>query len=100
MSWPRGDHTQQAREAARRVDMFFAHGPAARAWAAGIGLDDGRLRDGRSSVEGQSAAPWPGLPWPRLTFAGRLRGEDRKSTRLNSSHQIISYAVFCLKKKK
>src|SRR5258708_29751506 len=30
---------------------------------------------------------------------GRLR-RDRKSTRLNSSHQIISYAVFCLKKKK
>src|SRR5258708_17301046 len=27
------------------------------------------------------------------------RGRDRKSTRLNSSHQIISYAVFCLKKK-
>src|SRR5438552_10508899 len=29
-----------------------------------------------------------------------LRRGDRKSTRLNSSHQIISYAVFCLKKKK
>src|SRR5258708_20436330 len=29
-----------------------------------------------------------------------LVGKDRKSTRLNSSHQIISYAVFCLKKKK
>src|SRR5258708_11385999 len=28
------------------------------------------------------------------------RDIDRKSTRLNSSHQIISYAVFCLKKKK
>src|SRR5437764_10015002 len=27
-------------------------------------------------------------------------GEDRKSTRLNSSHRCISYAVFCLKKKK
>src|SRR5947208_11629210 len=27
-------------------------------------------------------------------------GGDRKSTRLNSSHQIISYAVFCLKKKR
>src|SRR5947208_12980972 len=27
-------------------------------------------------------------------------GAERKSTRLNSSHQIISYAVFCLKKKK
>src|SRR5205807_5408136 len=31
---------------------------------------------------------------------GRLRGtRDRKSTRLNSSHLVISYAVFCLKKK-
>src|SRR2546426_11606864 len=28
------------------------------------------------------------------------RGGDRKSTRLNSSHLVISYAVFCLKKKK
>src|SRR5207248_8640226 len=32
--------------------------------------------------------------------AGRNAGEDRKSTRLNSSHRTISYAVFCLKKKK
>src|SRR5947208_14576434 len=32
-------------------------------------------------------------------FASRQK-RDRKSTRLNSSHQIISYAVFCLKKKK
>src|SRR5256885_8411460 len=32
---------------------------------------------------------------------GNLRvGSDRKSTRLNSSHLVISYAVFCLKKKK
>src|SRR5574344_2210769 len=30
----------------------------------------------------------------------RFEYTDRKSTRLNSSHQIISYAVFCLKKKK
>src|SRR5258708_17118873 len=32
--------------------------------------------------------------------ADQHRKLDRKSTRLNSSHQIISYAVFCLKKKK
>src|SRR5947208_6925883 len=32
--------------------------------------------------------------------SAKLQQEDRKSTRLNSSHQIISYAVFCLKKKK
>src|SRR5690349_23121914 len=30
----------------------------------------------------------------------QIRGQDRKSTRLNSSHVEISYAVFCLKKKK
>src|SRR2546426_9199449 len=30
----------------------------------------------------------------------RYEGQDRKSTRLNSSHLVISYAVFCLKKKK
>src|SRR2546430_8680874 len=34
------------------------------------------------------------------TGAGRSGGRDRKSTRLNSSHSQISYAVFCLKKKK
>src|SRR5438552_4566920 len=35
-----------------------------------------------------------------MGFYMRWRPTDRKSTRLNSSHQIISYAVFCLKKKK
>src|SRR5256885_5588074 len=33
-------------------------------------------------------------------LGGRNAGPDRKSTRLNSSHLVISYAVFCLKKKK
>src|SRR5258708_18422799 len=36
-------------------------------------------------------------PWRREAGGGPI---DRKSIRLNSSHQIISYAVFCLKKKK
>src|SRR6267143_6042810 len=35
----------------------------------------------------------------RLTYSPSLIPEDRKSTRLNSSHSSISYAVFCLKKK-
>src|SRR5256885_7536380 len=34
------------------------------------------------------------------TFVWSRGAEDRKSTRLNSSHLVISYAVFCLKKKK
>src|SRR3712207_7424457 len=38
------------------------------------------------------------LPWPHNKPSPKSR--DRKSTRLNSSHANISYAVFCLKKKK
>src|SRR5256885_11738566 len=40
------------------------------------------------------AADGPGDRWSRAIGTG-----DRKSTRLNSSHLVISYAVFCLKKK-
>src|SRR5438132_8153705 len=46
-------------------------------------------------------------PVPRYSMMGvrridvrSMRRTDRKSTRLNSSHTVISYAVFCLKKKK
>src|SRR5206468_12095986 len=43
----------------------------------------------------------PDLTWAELASkATRQTVEDRKSTRLNSSHDQISYAVFCLKKKK
>src|SRR2546430_9347158 len=41
--------------------------------------------------------PLPGRPRPRRPHH---QTRDRKSTRLNSSHSQISYAVFCLKKKK
>src|SRR5256885_6815254 len=42
---------------------------------------------------------YTGKPWMKLVVpsSGSI---DRKSTRLNSSHLVISYAVFCLKKKK
>src|SRR5258708_16931989 len=39
-------------------------------------------------------------PAMNAAFCSCRQTIDRKSTRLNSSHQIISYAVFCLKKKK
>src|SRR3712207_8668563 len=51
------------------------------------GVAPGRRADGDVGL----AAPAPGR---RLVL-----GQDRKSTRLNSSHANISYAVFCLKKK-
>src|SRR5947208_10486134 len=38
--------------------------------------------------------------WVEKLDKSAIPNVDRKSTRLNSSHQIISYAVFCLKKKK
>src|SRR5437764_11610760 len=53
-------------------------------------------------VRTADCAPWyefcgaPDPPWKRRFH----KTQDRKSTRLNSSHRCISYAVFCLKKKK
>src|SRR2546422_7851387 len=44
--------------------------------------------------------PFTGFPLGSLTITASGLGRDRKSTRLNSSHGYISYAVFCLKKKK
>src|SRR5438034_5712547 len=65
---------------------------AARAWVGLIERSNERGDGARESdaVEGSPPSPSP---------AGYLR-LDRKSTRLNSSHTVISYAVFCLKKKK
>src|SRR5207244_6628958 len=45
------------------------------------------------------AAPGSITPHTRFQCEAYILTKDRKSTRLNSSHQIISYAVFCLKKK-
>src|SRR2546429_5684003 len=47
-----------------------------------------------------SGVNWSRLTWLSEFLASYLEPLDRKSTRLNSSHGYISYAVFCLKKKK
>src|SRR5438132_11017441 len=62
-------------------------------------LGDMRGNDGAIAALGEAVARdrfW-GVRVQALTALGRI---DRKSTRLNSSHTVISYAVFCLKKKK
>src|SRR2546427_7081858 len=63
------------------------------------------FRSRRGPAQGSSLAPSPAFP-SEMMGSGRgisgphhLAWEDRKSTRLNSSHSQISYAVFCLKKK-
>src|SRR5688572_31536065 len=61
-----------------------------------------RARQGRLQPRQHSKIPDHLLPLPHLAGAapaGDRASEDRKSTRLNSSHSQISYAVFCLKKK-
>src|SRR5687768_17777251 len=78
-------------------------------WAVGPASPGERVEvqlyvDGRFVAQGEAA-----LPRPDVLAAGRSADancgyrfalQDRKSTRLNSSHGYISYAVFCLKKKK
>src|SRR5258708_27320759 len=56
----------------------------------------------RSALRAESLGTVRGAPLARARGRDALHpaSGDRKSTRLNSSHQIISYAVFCLKKKK
>src|SRR5438132_2433627 len=58
------------------------------------------FRSGRRGKKG--CGSWPdrdGVGFSILPAGPAGGGEDRKSTRLNSSHTVISYAVFCLKKK-
>src|SRR5205809_7672542 len=58
-------------------------------------------RDFARAVDRQPIRSKPELEGRRLDQIGcRSTAQDRKSTRLNSSHGYISYAVFCLKKKK
>src|SRR5436305_11925921 len=76
-----------------RSDGAEAHPVAAAddAGAAGDGVCRGRDRDADRGAEIDAVGP---------LVERDQHGQDRKSTRLNSSHVRISYAVFCLKKKK
>src|SRR5207244_12400177 len=83
--------------------------------SAGVGAVVARRDRGRGMrIAQRVGADARGLPGRERALDGVLEGgrrgdadeqgghadvQDRKSTRLNSSHQIISYAVFCLKKK-
>src|SRR5262245_45137168 len=55
---------------------------------------------GRAHSAAEHDAPPPAPDSALVARVGALESADRKSTRLNSSHLGISYAVFCLKKKK
>src|SRR5258708_10387365 len=78
------------------LSVFFFFNDTATTEIYTLSLHDALPISVRRSTDTCDAAP------RRSRRPGHLprRSRDRKSTRLNSSHQIISYAVFCLKKKK
>src|SRR5256884_2617843 len=105
------------------VFFFFSsrrrHTRCSRDWSSDVCSSDLERRPGpRVLIPGKAGAIGEGDPYelvgkhacrerglrPALALHGERillgPGEDRKSTRLNSSHGYISYAVFCLKKKK
>src|SRR5215216_2183292 len=93
----------------RQRDRDRFHGsrwPGGCVHRSGHGLIDRELQHRRTSGHAggsrrlRCAIPPASGGGDRVWSDGRGNRRDRKSTRLNSSHQIISYAVFCLKKKK
>src|SRR5205809_1380992 len=81
---PTAIYTLSLHDALPILTLFFASGIARMLTGQVDDLDEAPIRP----VGEQSA------------FIGGIAAADRKSTRLNSSHGYISYAVFCLKKKK
>src|SRR5687768_17855500 len=79
--------------------LFRSQGRA----VAAAGGHERKARVGPARRSDDRRERYPRLRRDRLVRAARARqnaeSEDRKSTRLNSSHGYISYAVFCLKKK-
>src|SRR5258708_22629409 len=85
----------------RFLSFFFFFNDTATTEIYPLSLHDALpISDARSRLQGRGLL----RPYPRPAEVEArdmaVGGLDRKSTRLNSSHQIISYAVFCLKKKK
>src|SRR3989454_9210036 len=82
-SRPSGSHSLRSRTRRPRAGARRRPGPESRA----------------PTLAGRYRRPYVSTPRGR-SRGGRAENRDRKSTRLNSSHLVISYAVFCLKKKK
>lgn len=70
--WPGEPHDDEMRKALQRVDIVFAHGPNALEYFRSLGFPRERLRSARSPVTGLDSSPLPGLPSPRIVYAGRL----------------------------
>src|SRR2546430_12281530 len=95
------------------ISSFFFFNDTATTEIYTLSLHDALPISSRSLKDPEVATCWPGVRPLRISTSSSSTGpvrtgcswardlpvEDRKSTRLNSSHSQISYAVFCLKKK-
>src|SRR5438034_7962646 len=95
------DSVVQSRAARKRVGRLRV---CCAAYSKSEKAENELLQDAAPFATANSLRPQaePRSPKPRGSSRGytRLALRDRKNTRLNSSHTVISYAVFCLKKKK
>src|SRR5947208_6318528 len=104
-AFPRGNVAMQVRDTLGAIytdeafaDLFPTHGqPALAPWRLAL-VTVFQFMEGLTDRQAADAVR-DRLAW-KYALSLDLCDPDRKSTRLNSSHQIISYAVFCLKKKK
>src|SRR2546422_9495020 len=97
--WRHVSRPAQAAAGARRrelpvvQDLLSVHEHVRKPYRRLVRLLERRLVGHGRGIEHRDVGRQAGLEQPAV-------GQDRKSTRLNSSHGYISYAVFCLKKKK
>src|SRR5205085_10791615 len=90
-------YTTLFRSSVRVVWKTVAAGLVVRAGSFHCGVVLRHVKIDRPRTQGLRHGGDRGIERPRVRPVKALRQEDRKSTRLNSSHSQISYAVFCLK---
>src|SRR5256885_9826716 len=99
----RGERQRCGLHGGRRGSASLEHRARRRAVRRHEGEDEGDEQEDTGAPPGDLGEQGRRLPAAHEllgTGATAERRQDRKSTRLNSSHLVISYAVFCLKKKK
>lgn len=88
--WPEVAHEAELRDALQRVDLFFAHGPGARATVLAAGLPAERLRAGISPVAGMDALPVGRRGAVPIVFSGRLDPDKGPDVFLDAMARVRS----------
>ena len=94
LQWPDAPRLTEMRDALRRVDVFFAHGPATRAVIRRLGFPQARIHAGSSPIDvparwRRRSLPTPS-PRPLILFAGRLHEEKGPDLLLDALPRLLS----------